>query len=105
MVLLFRKNILSITAENLIEWINYIIDNSYISFQGKVYKQVVVIPMGAGCARWLANIFLHMYEYEYTRQLIKDKDIKTASRLSRMFRYQDDLLCSTTMVPSTNITS
>ena len=34
-------NFLSITAQNLIEWVNFVIDNSYIYFQGRVYRQVV----------------------------------------------------------------
>ena len=52
----------SCTAENLVQWTNYIIDNSYIMFQDNVYRQVIGIPMGTSCAPFLANIFLHMYE-------------------------------------------
>ena len=85
-------NFLSITAQNLIEWVNFVIDNSYIYFQGRVYRQVVGIPMGTNCAPYYANIFLHVYEYDYISELVRNNDIITATHLSRMFRYQDDCI-------------
>ena len=85
-------NHLAVTAQNLIEWANYVIDNSYVLFQGKIYRQVIGIPMGTNCAPYFANIFLHEYEYDYIYQLILNNDIKTATHLSRMFRYQDDCI-------------
>lgn len=85
-------NYLAVTAQTLIEWVNYVIDNSYVHFQGRVYRQVIGIPMGTSCAPYFANIFLHEYEYEYIYNLIRNNDIKTATHLSRMFRYQDDCI-------------
>ena len=85
-------NYLAVTAETLIQWVNYIIDNSYVHFQGNIYQQVIGIPMGTSCAPYLANIFLHEYEYNYINTLIKNNDIKTATHLSRMLRYQDDCI-------------
>ena len=82
----------TVTAQDLIDWTNYVIDHCYILFQGKIYRQIIGIPMGTSCAPYLANIFLHMYEYEHISQLIKHKDIVTASHLSRMYRYQDDCI-------------
>ena len=49
-------NYLAVTAQKLIEWVNYIIDNSYIHFQGKIYRQVIDIPMGTSCAPYLDEI-------------------------------------------------
>ena len=85
-------NFLSVTARELIEWVKCVIDNSYIYFQDAVYRQVVGIPMGTNCAPYFANIFLHVYEYDYISKLIRNNDIKTATHLSRMFRYQDDCI-------------
>ena len=85
-------NYLVVTAQKLIEWVNYIIDNSYIHLQGKIYRQVIGIPMGTSCAPYLANIFLHEYEDDYIYALIRNKNTKTATHLSRMFRYQDDCI-------------
>ena len=50
--------------------------------------------MGTSCAPYLANIFLHEYEYDYIYALIPNKNIKTATHLSRMFRTQDDCIVS-----------
>ena len=80
-------NYLAVTAQKLIEWVNYIIDNSYIHFQGKIYRQVIGIPMGTSCAPYLANIFLHKYEYDYIYALIRNKNIKTATHLSRLYCF------------------
>ena len=83
----------SCSLGDLLEWIYYIIDNSYIKYQGRIYRQVVGIPMGNSCAPFLANLFLHVYEYDYISKLIEQGEIIVASRLSRAwFRYQDDFI-------------
>ena len=84
------KSNISISCEELIKLINIVIDNSYIYYHNVVYRQVIGIPMGTNCAPFLANIFLHVYEYEYLSNLVSNGDIETAKNLSRTFRYQDD---------------
>ena len=84
------KSNISISCEELIKLINIVIDNSYIYYHNVVYRQVIGIPMGTNCAPILANIFLHVYEYEYLSNLVSNGDIETAKNLSRTFRYQDD---------------
>ena len=74
-------NFLSVTAPELIEWVNYVIDNSYIYFQDAVYRQVVGIHMGTNCAPYFANIFLHVYEYDYISKLIRNNDINTVTKM------------------------
>ena len=76
----------------LIKAINFIIDNSYVLFHDVVYRQVIGIPMGTNCAPFLANIYLHVFEYDYTQYLIENNHIETAKNLSQMFRYQDDCI-------------
>ena len=56
--------------QELIQAVNFIIDNSYITFKGLVYKQIIGIPMGTNCAPHLANIYLHVYEYKYLCKLV-----------------------------------
>ena len=48
--------------------------------------------MGTNCAPYLANLFLHVYEYDYLKHLVNIGDINTAKLLSRTFRYQDDCI-------------
>ena len=41
-------------CENLI----YLLDNIYIRFGTKLYRQIVGIPMGTNCARLVTDLFL-----------------------------------------------
>ena len=82
----------SYSCEELIQEINCIVDNSYIVYHGNVYRQKVGIPMGTNCAPFLANIFLHVYEYEYLNKLVNEGNLGTAKLLSNTFRYQDDCI-------------
>ena len=40
-------------------------DNIFVRFGGKVFRQVIGIPMGTNNAPLLADHFLHTYEYEF----------------------------------------
>ena len=86
------KNNICMDKVELIKAINFIIDNSYVLFHDVVYRQVIGIPMGTNCAPFLANIYLHVFEYDYTQYLIENNHIDTAKSLSQMFRYQDDCI-------------
>ena len=47
--------------------------------------------MGTNCAPFIANIYLHVYEYRYLETLIRNNDLETAKALAdHMFRFQDD---------------
>ena len=82
----------SYSCDDLINEIGIIVDNSYIVFHNVIFRQKIGIPMGTNCAPFLANIFLHVYEYEYLQKLIQNGDIETARSLSNTFRYQDDCI-------------
>jgi len=81
---------LSLDSDELCKFINVVIDNSYIVYHDTVYRQVIGIPMGTNCAPFLANIFLHVYEYEYLQLLINQGHVEEAKKLAHTFRYQDD---------------
>ena len=44
----------------------FLVDNIFVAFAGKVFQQIVGIPMGTNCAPLLADIFLYSYEAEFT---------------------------------------
>ena len=48
----------SITEEQLVTHVEYLIDNIYVNIGNKVFRQCVGIPMGTDCAPLLANLFL-----------------------------------------------
>jgi len=53
-----KKNI-TFSCDELIDSIDFIVNNSFITFHNLVYRQIVGIPMGTNCAPFLANVFLH----------------------------------------------
>ena len=79
------------TCSSLCNAIDYLIDNIYVSFGGRVFRQVIGIPMGTNSAPLLADLFLHTYEYEFMIRKIK-VDIGVALSFNKTFRYIDDLL-------------
>ena len=83
---------LTFSAQTLIEAIFFLIDNCFIEFENKIYKQVVGIPMGTSCAPYLANIFLYIYEKNAIINLIDKGRIDLATSLANIYRYQDDCI-------------
>ena len=82
----------SYSKEELIDNAKRIIDNCYVLYHENIFRQVIGIPMGTNCAPYLANIFLHMYEYDYLKMLVDKGEIVTAKKLANTFRYQDDCI-------------
>ena len=72
--------------------VGFIIDNSFIVYQNKVSRQIIGIPMGKNCAPDLANIYLHVFEYDYIQSLVLSGKLDVATMLSSIFRFQDDLI-------------
>ena len=83
----------SISEEVLVAYVEYLLDNIYVSIGNKVYRQCIEIPMGMDCAPLVANVFLFYYEYKYMRNLIRS--LMLAKRFSNKMRYIDDLLTLT----------
>ena len=52
----------------------FLLDNIYIGFGTKLYRQIVGIPMGTNCAPLLAYLFLFWYERDFMMSLSADKD-------------------------------
>lgn len=86
------KSGFSVSFNQLIYCINYLIDNSYVTYREKVYRQTLGIPMGTNCAPYLANLFLHCYEAKFIDKLIIEGKSQDAILLNSVFRYQDDCI-------------
>ena len=50
--------------------LEFLVDNIFVAFAGKVFQQIVGIPMGTNCAPLLADIFLYSYEAEFIQSLL-----------------------------------
>ena len=48
--------------------------------------------MESNAAPQIANVYLHVYEYEYIKLLIEKGDKESLKILKDIFRYQDDLI-------------
>ena len=70
--------------------LHYLLDNVFIRFGSKLYRQIVGIPMGNNCAPIVADLFLFCYERDFMLSLSDQADIIKA--FNSTSRYLDDLL-------------
>ena len=70
----------------------YILDNIYIRFGSKFYRQNVEIPMGTNCSSLVADLFLFCYERDFMKSLTKEKRYDLIDAFNSTSRYLDDLL-------------
>ena len=67
-------------------------DNIYIRFGTKFYRQIVGIPMGTNCAPLIADLFLFCYERDFMTSLSDVKQAEIIEAFKSASRYLDDLL-------------
>ena len=70
----------------------YLLDNIYIRFGSKLYRQNVGIPMGTNCAPLVADLLLFCYERDFMKSLTKEKRYDLIDAFNSTSRYLDDLL-------------
>ena len=70
----------------------YLLDNIYIRFGSKLYRQNVGIPMGTNCAPLVDDLFLFCYERDFMKSLTKEKRYDLIDAFNSTSRYLDDLL-------------
>ena len=87
-----HQNLCCFTKNALVSALIYLIDNSFILFNGYTYRQVIGIPMGTNSAPYMANIYLAEYEYQFIKKLERSNKSKELKLLKNIFRFQDDLL-------------
>ena len=87
-----RKNTEHMDCKKVIRLLNWLIDNIYVSFGDKCFRQTIGIPMGTDCAPFLANLFLFSYEYKWIDNQRKRGHQLLLSRFKCCSRYIDDLL-------------
>lgn len=74
--------------------LKFILNNSYATYAGTVYKQNTGIPQGNNASPQIADLTLAYMEYKYVKNHI-NRSNPIAHSLSCTFRYIDDLLhCS-----------
>ena len=77
---------------DVIKMLEYLIDNIFVEFGGRIFQQTIGIPMGTNCAPLLADLFLYSYEAEFVQSLLQAGKKHLAQQFSFTYRYIDDVL-------------
>ena len=80
------------TEDDIINMLEFLVDNMFVVFGGKDFQQEVGIPMGTNCAPLLVDIFLYSYEADFIQSLLSTGQKKLASQFNFTYRYIDDVL-------------
>ena len=80
------------SCQNVCDALSFLLDNIYIRFGTKLYRQIVGIPMGTNCAPLVADLFLFCYERDFMKDLSSDNQADVIKAFNSTSRYLDDLL-------------
>ena len=72
--------------------LHYILDNIFIVFGSKLYRQTVGIPMGTNRAPLVADLFLLCYERDFILSLSDNNQTDIIEAFNSTSRHLDDLL-------------
>ena len=70
----------------------YLLDNIFIRFGTKLYRQTIGIPMETNCAPLVAELFLFSYERDFMKSLSRENQADIIEAFNSTSRYLDDLL-------------
>jgi hypothetical protein len=59
---------------DIFNMLEFLIDNIFAMFGGRVFQQTVGIPMSTNCAPLLADLFLYSYEADFIQGLLKKNE-------------------------------
>ena len=79
------------SCQNVCDALTYLLDNIYIIFGTKLYRQIVGIPMGTNCVPLVADLFLYCYERDFMDALNHDNQADVFEAFNSTSRYLDDL--------------
>ena len=80
------------SCQNVCDALSFLLDNIYIRFGTKLYRQIVGIPMGTNYAPLVADLFLFCYERDFMKDLSSDNQADIIKAFNSTSRYLDDLL-------------
>ena len=80
------------SCQNVCDALSFLLDNIYIRFGTKLYRQIVGIPMGTNCAPLVADLFLFCYERDFMKDISSDSQADVIKAFNSTSRYLDYLL-------------
>ena len=72
------------SEDDIIKILEFLVDNIFVVFAGKVFQQTLCIPMGTNCAPLLADIFLYSYEADFIVFALNGKETFSISVQSHL---------------------
>ena len=78
------------SCQNVCDALTFLLDNIFIRFGTKLYRQVVLIPIGTNCAPPVADLFLFCYERDFMMSLSDDNQADVIDAFNTTSRYLDD---------------
>ena len=80
------------SCQNVFEALVYLLDNIFIRFGTKLYRQIMGIPMGTNCAPLVEDLLLFCYERDFMKSLSPENQADIIEAFNPTSRYLDDLL-------------
>ena len=80
------------SCQKVCETLTFLLDNIYIRFGSKLYRQIVGIPMGTNFAPLVADLFSFCYERDFMLSLSDANQSEVIEAFNSTSRYLDDLL-------------
>ena len=80
------------TCQKVYEALTFLLDNIYVRFGTKLFRQIVGIPMGMNFAPLVADLFVFCYERDFMMSLSVENQSEIIEAFSSTSRYLDDLL-------------
>ena len=81
-----------LSCQSVCDAFSHLLDNIYIRFGTKLYRQIVGILMGTNCTPLVADLFLYCYERDFMDSLNHDNQADVIEAFNSTSRYLDDLL-------------
>ena len=78
------------SCQKMCDALHYLLDNIFIRFGSKLYRQIVGIPMGTNCAPLVADLFLFCYERDFMLSLSDNNQGDIIEAFNSTSRYLDD---------------
>ena len=74
------------------EALTFLLDNIYIRFGSKLYRQIVGIPMDTNSAPLVADLFLFCHQRDFILSLSEATQSDVIEAFNSTSRYLDDLI-------------
>ena len=78
------------SCQKMCDALLYLLDNIFIRYGLKLYRQIVGIPMGTNCALLVADLFLVCYERDFMLSLSDNIQTDIIEAFNSTSRYLDD---------------